>query len=163
MSPRPHARAGANGVSVGFLQADGHRLPFADSSFDRVWGNAVLHHLDPWTAAAELFRVIRPGGWAVFCEPWGENPLLRYARARLPYSGKHRTVDEQPLRSHHVDVLRSVFPRVEMRGFQLLAMARRLLPPGRLVRALDRGDDLLLVRIPAMQRFCRYMVFRLFR
>src|SRR5262249_49525855 len=39
-------RAAANDVSIDFLVADGQRLPFADSSFDRVWGNAILHHLD---------------------------------------------------------------------------------------------------------------------
>src|SRR5262245_44983464 len=37
-------RASANGVSVDFLIADGQYLPFADSSFDRIWGNAILHH-----------------------------------------------------------------------------------------------------------------------
>ena len=31
-------------------------------------------------------RVLRPGGLAVFCEPWGENALLEWgAAARLPY------------------------------------------------------------------------------
>src|SRR5262245_35945072 len=39
-------RARATGVAIDFVQADGARLPFADDAFDRVWGNAVLHHLD---------------------------------------------------------------------------------------------------------------------
>src|SRR5919199_4488262 len=38
-------RAQANGAAVDFVQGDGARLPFADRSFERVWGNAVLHHL----------------------------------------------------------------------------------------------------------------------
>src|SRR5205823_4605799 len=79
------ARAAANGVQVCLTQADGERLPFADGAFDRVWGNAVLHHLDLDRAGRELFRVLRPGGLAVFCEPWGENPLLNWARRRLSY------------------------------------------------------------------------------
>src|SRR5689334_7058566 len=73
-------RAAANAVRLDLVQADGERLPFADASFDRVWGNAVLHHLDLAVAGRELFRVLRPGGVAVFCEPWGENPLLGWAR-----------------------------------------------------------------------------------
>src|SRR5436309_10079295 len=48
-------RAAANGVRLDLLQADGQRLPFADAVFDRVWGNAVLHHLDIDTAGRELF------------------------------------------------------------------------------------------------------------
>ena len=92
-------RAEANRVRVTYLQADGERLPFADGSFDRVWGNAILHHLDLHRAGRELYRVLRPGGIAVFCEPWGENPLLTLARRHLPYAGKQRTDDEEPLRA----------------------------------------------------------------
>src|SRR3954453_11391032 len=65
------ARAAANGVAVECVVADGEHLPFADESFDAVWGNAVLHHLDLARAGRELSRVLRPGAVAVFCEPWG--------------------------------------------------------------------------------------------
>jgi ubiquinone/menaquinone biosynthesis C-methylase UbiE len=155
------ARAEANGVAVAFVQADGERLPFADGSFDAVWGHAILHHLDLRTAAPELSRVLRPGGVAVFCEPWGENPFLNVARRRLPYPGKERTPDEQPLRRRHVRSLREVFPVVEVRGYQLLSMARRVLRPGRLVDGLGRCDDWLLRRLPALQGWCRYVVLEL--
>ncbi len=154
-------RSAANDVGGAFVQADGERLPFADASFDRVWGNAVLHHLDLTTAARELARVLAPGGLAVFCEPWGENPLLNLARRRLPYPGKERTPDETPLRRRDLSKLRRVFPTLEVEGFQLLSMARRVLPNGRLVSALDWCDDLLLKRVPFLQQFCRYVVLTL--
>jgi ubiquinone/menaquinone biosynthesis C-methylase UbiE len=154
-------RAQANGVAVRFVQADGQRLPFADGSFDRIWGNAVLHHLDVPTAARELRRVLRPGGHAVFCEPWGENPLLSWARRRLPYAAKERTPDETPLRRRHLRLLRQVFPRVEVQGYQLLSMARRVLRTSRIVSRLDWCDDLLLTRVPALQNYCRYVVLTL--
>src|SRR5712692_5369839 len=51
-------RAEANEVAIPFVQADGERLPFADGSFDRVWGNAVLHHLDVGVAGRELRRIL---------------------------------------------------------------------------------------------------------
>src|SRR5262245_18779852 len=73
-------RAAANGVTVEAVQADAENLPFADASFDAVWGCAILHHLDLTRAGPELYRVVRPGGVSVFCEPWGENPLLNFAR-----------------------------------------------------------------------------------
>jgi SAM-dependent methyltransferase len=150
-------RAEANGVSVDLVQADGERLPFADGSFDRVWGNAVLHHLDLRRAAAELYRVLRPGGCAVFCEPWGGNPLLGLARRRLPYPGKQRTPDEQPLCRRHLPLLRAVFPHLRVEGFQLLGMVRRILKPGRLTAALDACDAVLL-KVPGAGHFCRYVV-----
>jgi SAM-dependent methyltransferase len=154
-------RARANGVAVAFVRADGERLPFADGRFDRVWGNAILHHLDLAVAARELRRVLRPGGVAVFCEPWGENPLLDWARRHLPYPGKERTPDERPLRLRDLGVLRAAFPRLEVEGYQLLAMARRVLRPGRLVTGLEWCDARLLRRVPALRRFCRYAVLTL--
>jgi len=156
-------RAAANGIHLDLVQADGERLPFADESFDRVWGNAVLHHLDIGVAGRELYRVLRPGGVAVFCEPWGENPLLSWARRRLPYRGKERTPDEEPLRLRQVQVLEHIFPRVLLRGYQLVSMVRRVLRPGRLTAGLERCDALLLERWPRLQRFCRYVVLTLHR
>jgi SAM-dependent methyltransferase len=43
--------------------ADAHALPFRDASFDFVFSLAVFEHLhSPWLAAAEIARVLRPGG-----------------------------------------------------------------------------------------------------
>jgi SAM-dependent methyltransferase len=151
-------RAQANRVSLDLVVSDGHRLPFADASFDRVWGNAVLHHLDLSRAATDLRRVLRPGGVAVFCEPWGDNPLLGLARRYLPYPGKDRTPDERPLCRRDLDRLRRAFPALWVRGFQLLSMVRRVLKRGWLTAGLERCDARLLATFPALQRFCRYAV-----
>jgi ubiquinone/menaquinone biosynthesis C-methylase UbiE len=156
-------RAHANGLNINFIRGDGEKLPFPDGSFDRIWGNAILHHLDVERTALELFRVLRAGGLAVFCEPWGENPVLSWARSRLPYAEKDRTPDEKPLRRRHVRWLRSVFPQVDVHGYQLLSMARRVLRPGLLVNGLDWCDDMLLSRMPRLQHFCRYVVLTLHR
>jgi SAM-dependent methyltransferase len=156
-------RALANEVDVKLVQADGERLPFADSSFDRVWGNAVLHHLDVGRAARELWRVLRPDGVAVLCEPWGENPLLHWARRWLPYPGKARTVEERPLRLRQLGALREVFPALEVEGYQFLSMVRRVLGRGRLSDGLEWCDRRLLRSWPALGRFCRYVVLTLRR
>ena len=43
--------------------ADGHFLPFPDSSLDAVFSNAVLEHVErPWVVAEEIWRVLKPGG-----------------------------------------------------------------------------------------------------
>ncbi len=154
-------RARANGVSIYLAAADGERLPFADGAFDRVWGNAVLHHLDLRKAARELRRVLAPGGVAVFCEPWGENPLLTWARRCLPYPGKGHTPDERPLRLRHLPILREVFPRLDVEGWQFLSMARRVLRPGKITAGLERCDERLLRWAPVLRRFCRYVVLTL--
>ena len=156
-------RAEANGVSVRFIVANGEQLPFADSSFDRIWGSAILHHLDLLRAGAEMRRVLCPGGIGVFCEPWGGNPLLNFARRQLHYPGKERTPDEAPLRPRDVARLRRYFPKLEVQGHQLFSMLRRVLRTGPLTRRLEVCDKWLLGCWPGLQRFCRYVVLILRR
>jgi SAM-dependent methyltransferase len=49
----------------------GESLPFADASFDAVVSIAVLEHVrDPFRCAAELVRVLKPGGELICCVPF---------------------------------------------------------------------------------------------
>jgi SAM-dependent methyltransferase len=71
-----HARAAAEARGIGnaeFRTADCYALPFADSSFDRVFSHALMEHLsDPAKAIGEMHRVLKPGGIAGVCSPdWG--------------------------------------------------------------------------------------------
>lgn len=46
-----------------FHSYDGENLPFADDSFDLVYSRQVFEHIrHPDRVAAEIFRVLRPGG-----------------------------------------------------------------------------------------------------
>src|SRR5262245_7849621 len=40
------ARARANRIAIKLVQANGEHLPFVEVSFDRDWGNAILHYLN---------------------------------------------------------------------------------------------------------------------
>jgi SAM-dependent methyltransferase len=165
-------RANCNGTRVDWVQADAQKLPFADGTFDCIWGNAILHHLDLERSAEEIHRVLVPGGRAVFCEPWGSNPLLQAARRRFSYPGKHHTPDEEPLRWESLGALRRRFPEMKTEGYQFLSMVGRLLPrtgsgrkaiPGAptILQSLERVDRFCLSRLPALQGWCRYMVIEL--
>jgi SAM-dependent methyltransferase len=60
--------AAALGLEVETVRTEAERLPFADQSFDLVFGHAVLHHIpDLERAFAEFHRVLRPGGELAFC------------------------------------------------------------------------------------------------
>jgi ubiquinone/menaquinone biosynthesis C-methylase UbiE len=60
------AQRKADGLSgIRFERGYAQRLPYADGEFDRVLSSMMLHHLDTdakAAAAAEVFRVLRPGG-----------------------------------------------------------------------------------------------------
>jgi SAM-dependent methyltransferase len=148
----------ANDVNGQLVVCDGERLPFADETFDAIWGNAILHHLDLTVAARELRRVLRPGGIGVFCEPWAGNRWLSLARAALPYPGKHRTADETPLGPRHLTQLQAVFPSLRVRGYQFLSMLNRVVKRRPLIDGLAWCDRMLLDWLPRWQRYCRYVV-----
>ncbi len=154
-------RAAANRVSVTCTVANGEELPFPDDSFNAIWGNAILHHLGLERAGRELYRVMRPGAVAVFCEPWGGNPLLALARRWLPYPGKSRTPDERPLQRCDLAPLHARFPGLTVEGTQLLGMLRRLLRRPRRPGPIDRLDSRLLHRFPPLANGCRYAVIAL--
>ena len=58
---------------------------YAEQVFDFVLGAAILHHLiDPGAAIAAASRALKPGGYAVFFEPFENgNAILRIAYAEI--------------------------------------------------------------------------------
>lgn len=74
------ATAAQRNPGVSYLPYDGERLPFDDDQFDAAMTICVMHHVPPerWPAfAAEMKRVVRPGGLAVVFEHNPLNPLTR--------------------------------------------------------------------------------------
>jgi ubiquinone/menaquinone biosynthesis C-methylase UbiE len=83
-----------------FQVADAHNLPFADDCFDAVVGRSILHHLEFETAITEVTRILKPGGWAIFMEPLGDNPAGKLMRRLTP---RARTRDERPLSRSQIE------------------------------------------------------------
>jgi ubiquinone/menaquinone biosynthesis C-methylase UbiE len=79
------ASAARLGVEVETVVTEAERLPFADESFDLVFGHAVLHHIpDLERAFAEFHRVLRPGGEVAFCgEPSRYGDMLAAVPKRI--------------------------------------------------------------------------------
>jgi len=64
------AKAGKNRGEESFVQAEGERLPFANGTFDYVTSIGSLEHYEnPDRGAAELKRVLAPGGRALILLP----------------------------------------------------------------------------------------------
>jgi SAM-dependent methyltransferase len=135
-------------LEVDAVCCDAEALPFADASFDLVFGHAVLHHIPDLSAAlTEFHRLLRPGGVIAFCgEPSSYGDALaalpkRVALALAPAwrrgigaRPRRRTPADDPhVLEHEVDVhsfspvqLRALvnragFEAVRMRGEELLS------------------------------------------
>lgn len=78
------ARDKVGGRGVSFCCGNAEGLPFADRTFDVVYGSSILHHLNLRSALGELFRVLRPGGRLVFAEPNLLNPQIALSFRVLP-------------------------------------------------------------------------------
>lgn len=168
--------ARVNGVSDRvFVQVmQGECLAFANNSFDLVFGNAVLHHLDIAAGAREVYRVLKPGGVAIFREPLGENKLLEWARNSPFRSASHRhSQDERPFVYQDLDALRAVFPRVVLRESEFFTVLRGLLRGNvgmisilrfeSIMQKLARVDRWLLTHFKAIRPFASYSVVSLFK
>ncbi|RDV03617.1 class I SAM-dependent methyltransferase [Undibacter mobilis] len=85
---------------IDFQEGDIERLPFADDSFDGVLLAGVLHHLPELSkCAAEIKRILRPGGRFVAFDPNRMNPAMYLYRDRSSplYSSVGVTENERPV------------------------------------------------------------------
>lgn len=140
--------------------AAGERLPFANNSFDILFGRAILHHLDVSMGAEEIYRVLKPGGKAVFIEPMGMNPILNYVRDNIPYADKNPVGDDEPLNYRQIKQWGEPFDKFEYREVHLLGMVERAFGYKRRVRLpiLHKTDNAIRKLLPFMRRFYRYIV-----
>jgi SAM-dependent methyltransferase len=135
-----------------FLVMNAEAMSFPDQSFDVVFGQGILHHLDLDKALSEVARVLRKGGIAIFTEPMGHNPVINLYRRLTP---KLRSDDEHPLHMADLLVARRHFEKVELTFYGLFSLASVLIdarPNGISYRVGKALDDALL-RLPLIRRY----------
>jgi len=139
-------------------------LPFRDESFDVVIGIGILHHLqhDLDTPCAEVARVLRRDGRAVFSEPITRSRVLQRVRGWLPIS-RPRDASPQcrPLAAAALDHFGRHF-LVNVHAFGFLSRLSRFVLPGqplefapgwkRGVVYLIHALDSVLLRLPGLAR-----------
>jgi ubiquinone/menaquinone biosynthesis C-methylase UbiE len=77
---------------IRFEQGYAQRLPYEDGEFDRVLSSMMLHHLhddEKPAAAAEIFRVLRPGGRLHLVDIGGAMTAHEGLAARLMMHNRH--------------------------------------------------------------------------
>lgn len=100
LSPKQIKIARTKFPNIEFIEGDVEYLPFPDNSFDGVLLSGLVHHLpDPSRCAAEVFRILRPGGEFFAFDPNRMNPFMYiYRDCSSPfYSSVGVTDNERPV------------------------------------------------------------------
>ena len=104
---------------VTFLISQQNNLSeFPDGSFDLIYGNGVLHHIDCAAYFPEFKRVLRPGGRAFFIDPLPYNPLINIYRK---IATEVRSPAEKPIGVREIRLAEKYF-KVKTTGFWLTAL-----------------------------------------
>ena len=143
------------------------KLDFPENSFDFVTGEDSIHHLIKYPMAMEnMFRVLKPGGKAVFWEPFAFNPVInamRFINVRLrKHEGEHF------LGKPELEKLESVFDRVEISDPAVFyTFARFFRKPGRISSkvniALKRFDDRMQSWLPFLSGYYSLAFVEMFK
>jgi len=102
--------------SIIFSEGDVEHLPFRSEDLDGVLLSGVVHHLpDPARCAAEVFRVLKPGGFFLAFDPNRRNPFMwLYRDKNSPFYSKNGvTENERPVLAQEV---RRIFAAAGLRS-----------------------------------------------
>lgn len=153
-------RCAATGLAerVHVLRMNGEALAFADASFDLAYVQCTLLHADWPLVVRECWRVLRPGGRALFIEPLRHHPAVALYRATLS-----RCRDSRPhyLSWWDFERIERLFSSGHRRSFYFIspvALALRKTPLASLLAPPLRALDRALLRLPFLRPFAWYVV-----
>jgi ubiquinone/menaquinone biosynthesis C-methylase UbiE len=143
-----------NQNNVEFFVMDSENTAFPEDSFDLVFGNAIVHHLNIDQAMKELVRVLKPDGTAIFLEPLGNNPFIVLFRKLTP---KYRSPDEHPLKPKDLSFIQSFFNYSHIKYFCLFSflafpfVKTKVFP--QILSFLNKFDQTIFNLFPFLKKF----------
>ncbi|MFP4288385.1 MAG: class I SAM-dependent methyltransferase [Bacteroidales bacterium] len=145
-----------------FIEMNAEELEFEDNSFDLVFGNSIIHHLDLEKSFAEIKRVLKPGGKAIFYEPLGHNMLINHYRKATP---QMRTEDEHPLLMKDITLAKQHFKNLNINFYHLSTLAavplRNTFLFDPLLRFFNATDQLIFTLFPFMKKQAWFCILEL--
>ena len=142
-----------------FSVMNAEQLSFEANSFDMIFGNAIIHHLDLEKSFSEINRVLRPGGKAFFYEPLGHNFFINLYRRLTP---RMRTVDEHPLKANDIEFIKKYFKDTEVHYYHLTTLLaipmRNMKSYNRIIRFFHHIDAFLFKALPFCKRYAWYCI-----
>jgi ubiquinone/menaquinone biosynthesis C-methylase UbiE len=154
--------------NIHFMKMPGENLTFSDNYFDLCLGSAILHHTDLDLAIKNIFRVLKPGGKAIFIEPMNQNIFLKIWRLITPW---RRSPAEKALVNTDLRFIESVFPKAKYNFFILTSIFTEglllVIPNSKFIilmsKWLENFDNKLLKRFPSLGKYCAIVVLELIK
>jgi len=136
-------------------------VPLANDSIDIILCASLLHHLDIPRPMAEMWRVLKHGGFVIVKEPVRFSRILGGLRSLFP-TRKDVSADEHPLTRAELDLVKSGWTVSGERAFRLpwIPLFRPITPEA-WIQKLHAIDRMALMRIPSLEHFSTCRVFKL--
>ena len=165
--------AAVNNVRCEFNTGSVDKLDFRDNSFDFVIGASILHHLPikgVIESLSESYRVLRPGGLALFVEPIENSKIFDFLQNLFPvgtpntdqyrpsilqrgkWTAYLQKVDDRSLSDKELIQAKDRFSRVEFRHYGLFIRLERLVTNVKFLNFLREVDSLLTHRYSPLKR-----------
>ena len=146
------------GEVVDFALMDAGHLAFPDNTFDLIISKSVLVFTDHTQIAKACYRVLKPGGKAIFMENMRYHPMVwLYRKIFLKYSGKLRYFSVED-----IETVGAEFEKLEHREFHFSAVGALFWQKCLAIpifyrctlRILKAVDTVLLKCLPFLKRLC---------
>lgn len=136
-------------------------VPLADNSIDVILCASLLHHLNIPRAMHEIWRVLKPGGFAVVKEPVRFSRIAGRIRPLFP-AQKDISADEHPLTRAEMAMVKSGWTVSGERCFRLpwIPLARHIASEP-WIKKLQTVDAMMLAHIHWLEHFSTCRVFKL--
>jgi ubiquinone/menaquinone biosynthesis C-methylase UbiE len=145
------------GDKVAAVRSSVEQLPFADASIEAVFAQNFLMHVNPELVGREVWRVLKPGGRAIFVEPLAHHPLVKLYRTLF---SSYKGIKPKWSSREDLQLLGQPFSYTKTSGFYLLTalasigfIQKRpwlLKPVFTVLHGLDR---LLLKLFPGLEKY----------
>lgn len=143
-----------------FFAGSAHDICLPDESVDVVFGMAILHHLDLKLSAKEVFRILKPGGRAIFQEPVRNSKFVWFVRNLIPYQAPDTSPFERPLTDDELKQFAADFSVYKSWAFAMpyVNLTKIFVENEKLVRPLRRFDQKLLKAFPPINHYATIRV-----
>lgn len=137
------------------------QLNYETDYFDALYGSSVLHHLNIEKAAKEVRRVLKPGGHAVFREPFEQSRFLASIIKLIflisPLKPDAVTPQRQ-LNNTDIELLRIIFSEVNVKPFGIFNRVDRIIKNEKIIEKISRFDAFLLKHLSFSRKYARLIV-----